>query len=101
MVTLLTCLRTSNSNLYNNNKTTILKIVLMLSVVTIMMLIPGGIIIPVHAAPGDQLLTINNPTPEIDEPSAGHLLDGGDGSDLCVANGKKLINTIYCEITVT
>ncbi len=27
-----------------------------------MMLIPGGII-PVHAAPGDQLLTINNPSP--------------------------------------
>ncbi len=46
----------------NKTKTTTLKTFLMLSVVTMMMLVPGGII-SVHAAPGDQLLTINNPTP--------------------------------------
>jgi len=38
----------------------------MLSVVTMMMLIPGGII-PVHALPGDLLLEINNPTPTVDD----------------------------------
>ncbi len=32
------------------------------------------------------------------KPSAGHLLDGGDGSDLCVTNARQPINTIHCEI---
>ena len=31
-------------------------------------------------------------------PSAGHLIDGGNDSDLCIANGKQLINTANCEI---
>ena len=51
-----------NKNTYKKHKTTT-KTLLMLSVVTMMMLIPGGII-SVHAISGDLLLTINNPTPE-------------------------------------
>ncbi len=34
------------------------------------------------------------------KPSVGHLLDGGNGSDLCVANGNTPINTANCEIVV-
>ncbi len=41
----------------NKNKTTTLKTLLMLSVVTMMMLIPGGVI-PVYAVPGDVLSTV-------------------------------------------
>jgi len=32
--------------------------------------------------------------------SAGHLLDGGDGSDLCVTIAPTPINNVNCEITV-
>ncbi len=32
------------------------------------------------------------------KPSVGHLLDGRDGSDSCVANVKQPINTIHCEL---
>jgi len=50
-------------NTNKKHKTTTLKTFLMLSVVTMMMLIPGGII-PVHAAPGDVLsiIEINDST---------------------------------------
>ncbi len=41
-----------------------------------------------------------NDSTYIIKPSVGHLIDGGDGSDLCVTNVKQPINTANCEITV-
>jgi len=98
----------NNENDYNVKKTKTIKTLLMLSVVTMMMLIPGGIILPVHAALGDQLLTINNPTPEyydyfgysvattptgdilvgayLDDTGTVYLFDGNDGSLLLTIN---------------
>jgi len=71
-----------------NNKNNINKITfktfLMLSVITIMMLIPGGII-PVHAAPGDVLSTVeinsstvNGPTLSSYDEFGGSVVDIGD-----------------------
>ena len=39
-----------------------------------------------------------NDSTYIIRPSAGHLLDGGDGSDLCVTNARQSINTANCEL---
>jgi len=41
-----------------------------------------------------------NDSTYIIKPSVGHLLDGGDGSDLCVTNARQPINTANCEIVV-
>jgi len=40
---------------------------------------------------GDDTIYIINP-------SIGHLIDGGNDSDLCVSNARQPINTIHCEI---
>ena len=85
----------------NKNKITTLKTLLMLSIMS-MMLIPGGIT-PVHAASGDQLLTINNPTPaagdsfgsSVATTPTGDLLIGaiGDSTGASAAGSVYLYDT--------
>jgi len=71
----------NNKNNNFNNKTTTLKIFLMLSVITLMMLIPGGII-PVHAAPGDVFSTVEINSSTVNGP----ILGNGDAFGSSVAS---------------
>ncbi len=74
------------NNMNNKSKNKTLITLLMLSVVTMMMLVTGGII-PVHAAPGDLLLTINNPTPT--------AYDLFGGTVATTSNGDLLVGALY------
>jgi len=69
-----------NENIYKKHKITTLKTLLILSI-TSMMLIPGGII-PVHAAPGDVLSTVEINSSTVNGP----ILSDSDRFGISVAN---------------